>query len=297
MKITAKNLSKTRKQIDIEVTKGSLEEIRNKIVQAVAKEAKISGFRPGKAPLDLVEKTYAKTIEEKLLEEAVPAFYSEAVKKENFTPAGMPEITRVQLTQGQLTFTATVDVKPSVEIDEKVYRNITLGSAPIEVKDEEIQKVLATLKDSLKKAISDSEISDDYLARWMGYRDITECKAGITHEFWLNKFIQRRKSLETKISKVLLEAIKIELPASVLQEQKEYLLKSQFHDLRQRGVSEEEIQKHKDEIEKKCAPMAEEQLKLYYILEAIAEKEQLKLEDKSKLYDTTIGYLLSQAKE
>ncbi|MCK5492032.1 MAG: hypothetical protein KAJ14_02850, partial [Candidatus Omnitrophica bacterium] len=64
------------------------------------------------------------------------------------------------------------------------------------------------------------------------------------------------------------------------------------HNLSNRGVSKEDIEKYKQELQDKIKPRAEEEVKLIYILQAIAKAEGLKTEN--NLGDVVFGFILSQ---
>jgi len=58
--------------------------------------------------------------------------------------------------------------------------------------------------------------------------------------------------------------------------------------------AKEQIEKYRKDIENKLRPYAQQRLKLFYILEAIAKKENLDVE-RNLLYDVVISYILSHA--
>ena len=84
----------------------------------IAKEVKIPGFRPGKAPRALMEKQigsgYARA---EALNRAIPEFYGEAIIENDVDVIAQPEL---DITDGEesgdVTFTAVVGVRPSINI-------------------------------------------------------------------------------------------------------------------------------------------------------------------------------------
>ena len=75
------DISSTKKRLKIEIPAGSIEaEIRKGLMDA-QKKAKFPGFRPGKAPMTLVEKKFSKDIEAEVLEKIVSEYYLQAVKE------------------------------------------------------------------------------------------------------------------------------------------------------------------------------------------------------------------------
>ena len=58
-------------------------------------------------------------------------------------------------------------------------------------------------------------------------------------------------------------------------------------------IPEEDIEKYKKDVHEKLKPVAEDNVRLFYILEAIARKEGISVENNS--LDIVLGYILSQA--
>ena len=296
MKNSLKSISATRKQLDVEVPADSLKEIRNKVLSQLSQSAKIPGFRPGKAPLDLIEKHYSQEVKEKIIEEAIPFFFQKAVSDNGIIPVGLPDISSVSFENNTLKFKAVVDVKPQVNVPEKVYKGIKLGAEEIKIDKNEIDKIQKTFENNLKKISKKEEISEDFMAKWLGYKNIDEYRAGIEKELWINKFLQRRRDMENKVMKHLLSHVKIEAPFSVVEQQKKTLVNNQILDLQKRGVKKEDIDKYREEIEKKLEPVAVDQVKLYYIMEKIAQQEGFWEPEADNLFEKVLGFIFANAK-
>ena len=71
------------------------------------------------------------------------------------------------------------------------------------------------------------------------------------------------------------------------------LVEREIHNLRMRGVSDTDVEKYKKEVEDKLKSAAEDEVKLFYILEAIAKKEGMKV-DRS-VAEVVFGFILSHA--
>ena len=72
------------------------------------------------------------------------------------------------------------------------------------------------------------------------------------------------------------------------------MIEQEIYALKLKGVSQEDIDKYRKDLEEKIKPLAKDQVQLYYILKAIAEREQLTVEDQA-VYETVVSYLLSCA--
>ena len=103
------------------------------------KNAKISGFRPGKAPREMVEKTYANAIKEQVERELT----NEAIKALNdvkdFDLYAVVDIQKEDVDGGvKMTFTA--DVYPEVKLPESLVTKVELEGE--EASDEEVEKAV-----------------------------------------------------------------------------------------------------------------------------------------------------------
>jgi len=294
MKLEIIKKDKMRRDIKIEVDKDTLSSIREKVLVKINKEVTIPGFRKGKAPLELVEKKYPDLMREEILKEAIPFYYNQAVKQENLEVVTLPTVKDVLYKDGKLSFVAEVEIRPQVKVEESLYKNIKIEYNPIKVEEEEWERFVRETKEKISGSLAkDKEkITDDFLAKWLGYQDKVELREAFHSEIYLNKALQRRREIEKQIIDTLLSKVKFDIPKSLVEEQKKDLITSQLIELRRRGISEEEVKKHYQEISKRAQVLAEEQIKLYYILEEIAKREGLKY-NKDNLYEVVMGFILS----
>ncbi|MBI2594194.1 hypothetical protein HYW39_00690 [Candidatus Curtissbacteria bacterium] len=109
---------KGKVEVKVDLTKAEFTSTYNQILSQYAKEAKISGFRPGRAPADVVER-YAGL--SKLLNETASFLMSkhldEIFKKEDLIPVDSPKIAIESLSRDTpFSFVATFSLKPKVTV-------------------------------------------------------------------------------------------------------------------------------------------------------------------------------------
>ncbi|KHO19230.1 trigger factor [Mycolicibacterium setense] len=146
MKSTVEQLSPTRVRINVEVPFTELEPDFDRAFKALAQQVRLPGFRPGKAPRKLLEARVGRgAVLEQVVNDALPARYSEAVTASDVKPLGQPEIEVTKLEDGQeLAFTAEVDVRPEITLPEFDALKITVD--PIQVDDDEVDAELQSLR-------------------------------------------------------------------------------------------------------------------------------------------------------
>ncbi len=146
MKSTVEQLSPTRVRINVEVPFKELQPDFERAYKELAKQVRLPGFRPGKAPAKLLEARVGKeAILDQVVNEALPSRYGQAVTDSDVRPLGQPEIEVTKKEYGQeLVFTAEVDVRPDFTLPDLSALKITVD--PIKVSDEDVDTELESLR-------------------------------------------------------------------------------------------------------------------------------------------------------
>jgi trigger factor len=146
VKSTVEKLSPTRVRINVEIPFAELAPDFERAYKQLAQQVRLPGFRPGKAPAKLLEARVGRSaVLDQVVNDALPARYSEAVTASELTPLGQPEIEVTKIEDGEhLTFTAEVDVRPDIDLPELSTLKISVD--PIEVADDEVDAELESLR-------------------------------------------------------------------------------------------------------------------------------------------------------
>jgi trigger factor len=146
VKSTVEQLSPTRVRINVEVPFGELKPDFDRAYKELAKQVRLPGFRPGKAPAKLLEARVGKeAILDQVINEALPSRYGQAVTEVDVRPLGQPEIDVTKKVYGEeLVFTAEVDVRPDFTLPDLSALKITVD--PIKVSDEDVDTELQNLR-------------------------------------------------------------------------------------------------------------------------------------------------------
>ena len=119
MKMDVTELGPMKRALKIEVPADEVTQRLAKAYVELNRQVNIPGFRPGKAPLALLEKRYAKTVEEDVIRNLVPDFYDKAVRQAGIVPVHVeiPPLDRAKIKKDEpFTFTATVEIRPNIEL-------------------------------------------------------------------------------------------------------------------------------------------------------------------------------------
>ena len=146
MKSTVEKLSPTRVRINVEVPFAELQPDFDRAYKQLAKQVRLPGFRPGKAPAKLLEARLGRgAVLEQVVNDALPGRYTEAVTATEVRPLGQPDIEITKIEDGEeLVFTAEVDVRPDLELPDLSELKISVD--PIEVTDADVETELESLR-------------------------------------------------------------------------------------------------------------------------------------------------------
>lgn len=272
MKTEVKRIDNNTREINVEV---SGEVVKNKfeeVFKRISSEAKVPGFRPGHAPMDILEKQFSAVAHEQVLKELIPDIYNQAVNKEELDVIELPQISEVKLDNNSLSFKAKVEISP--EIDIKDYRNIPVNYKNVSVAEDEVKRSIDSFKESRKL-----DKLDDSLARSLGYPSLAELEKVLEKQIFLQKENNQRQKLESEIIDNLLKGLDFKLPQSLVKRQLEDMLRQAKLDLALKGVPREKIDTQESKMREELEPEARNQVKVYLVLSAIAKKEAIALDD------------------
>jgi trigger factor len=147
MKSVVEDISPVKKKINVEIAPETVAKEMEKAIADVAKKARIAGFRPGKAPKAIVEKHYGEEVRNEVVQRLVTESYLRALQENNLNPVDVPHIENVSsLAKGSaLTFTATVEVRPNIELG--TYEGIEVKEQSLAVTDDELNQTLDRLRE------------------------------------------------------------------------------------------------------------------------------------------------------
>jgi trigger factor len=122
----------------------------NTIAKEFQKQARLPGYRPGKAPASLIASRYAKDIEEEVKTKLVGEAIREAVKTNNIKIHAVDNVEKAEIAADKsMKILATVIQTPDFELPD--YKNITIEVAKKTVTDEDVEGFLEYLRDPHSK--------------------------------------------------------------------------------------------------------------------------------------------------
>ena len=357
MKVSLKKVKDCKIQMSVEVEAERVETRYQEVLRNFQRQARLPGFREGKAPADLIEKRFAEEAREEMLKTLIPEVYHQTLQSQKVSAVSLPKISGVQYARGKkLSFSAEFEEAPSVSI--KNYKGMKLKRESAEVTADDVEKAMESLLDSKAEFIAVTESrpakegdvvmvdielwsdagaqyipgrsgallsveqsgDDDFFQKIVGAsagdtREITRASKPFTrlhlkevrqkHRPELNeefaklfgrdtvealrealrkdiasyKHSQSLEKMKSGLFEKLLAMTSFPFPASLVEKQKERLVQDAQQRYQQMGVGQAEWDKELARVETEAASRAEEQIKLYFILQKIADQEKIELDE------------------
>ena len=135
--------------LTVEIDTDKFEGAKRRSARQLAKRGKIAGFRPGKAPYDVIRRQYG---DEAILEGAIDIMldevYPKALEEADIQPAAAGSLEKVESFEPPI-FVFTVPLRPEVDLGDyrklrKAYKFKKPGKKDVDAKLEELQKMYAT---------------------------------------------------------------------------------------------------------------------------------------------------------
>lgn len=147
MGTTVEDITSTKKRLKIEISADIIQKEYNTSVSSVRQRAKIPGFRPGHAPVSIIEKRFGSDIKNDILDKLIPDYYSKALKEANLVPVTLPKFEgSLEFKKDEpLSFSLTVEVRP--QISDLNYAGLKIDSIESTAEEKDIEDTLKGLQE------------------------------------------------------------------------------------------------------------------------------------------------------
>ena len=380
MNITVENLAPCKKLLRVELDAKSVDETFDAITKDYQKRASLPGFRPGKAPRDLVIKKYEADIQSDAKRKLIGESYRKALEEKKISVVSQPDIEEIQFGRGQnLLFAATIETAPEFQLPE--YKGLPVKREIKSVTDEDVERAIKLLAqqhtkfetvarelkmgdvavvnytgtcdgkpitetaptakglteqknfwvdvapntfiagfaDQLigakagdkrtvnvdfpadfvtkelagKKGIFEVEVVevkekvpppiDDALAKNYGAENLEKLRAGVRVDLENELKFSQTKAIRGQIIGALLAQSNFDLPESAVASETKNVVYNIVQENTKRGVGRELIEQQKDQIYNAAATSAKERVRLAFLIQRIAEKEDIKVSQEEVL--------------
>lgn len=145
MNVQITDTNETRKILTVTLDQGEVDAEYKTLVGEFAKQASLPGFRPGKAPVAMIEKRFAKELKDEFKSRVVSKAYRQGLEESKLDVISIVDVEEGEFAPGlSAAVKVTVDVRPEIKLPE--YVGITTEVAPTEPTDAEVDAVIEGLR-------------------------------------------------------------------------------------------------------------------------------------------------------
>ena len=358
----------------IEIEAQQVDETFASVTKDYQKQAALPGFRPGKAPRDMVIKKYEQDINEEVKRKLTSDSYRKALEENKLDVLGYPDVEDIQFGRGQsLIYAATIETAPEFELPD--YKGLPAKQEARTVTDEDMTRALDTLRQQQvsfntveraaqttdlavvnytgtvdgqpitelaptakglttqqnfwveldgktfipgfaeqllgakagdkrtvnvdfptdfvtpqlvgKKGVYEVEVVevkekvlpvlDDAFAKSFGAESLEKLREGVRKDLEVELVNTRNKSTRQQLIRALLDRVTFDLPETAVAQETKNVVQDIVRENHKRGITRDLIEQQKEQIYSAAASGAKERVKVSFLLQKIAEKEEIKV--------------------
>ena len=133
------------RKLYIEISAADFNERVNAKLRELAPEAKIKGFRPGKAPLEIVKRYYRGEVETDVIAALIRETYTKAVRQHSFYTMSTPSFEDVEVDTGKgIKYMAYVEVLPDLQLN--TYEDITIEKPACDITEADLDAMVERVR-------------------------------------------------------------------------------------------------------------------------------------------------------
>lgn len=288
MKVLSQKREENKAVIEVEEDYSAFEKAVEKAFVETGREIKLPGFRPGKAPREMVERNVNREfVEQRAAQDLISDLYPRIVEETKIEPVDYPKVDIISLENGKpFVFKFSVDVYPQVKLGK--YKGLKVEKKSSGVSEEEVLKVLGNMQERL--SVPDAEgkkellpLDDDFAKKVSRFGTLAELKAEILDVLQKEKVAEAEADVKNKLVADVSNDSKVEIPAAMIEREIDIMVDELQTSLVQSGLSVEDYLKgtNKDEksLRDEMRKSAEIRIKGKVVLKAVAEAEKITVEN------------------
>ncbi|MDP5028947.1 MAG: trigger factor [Paraglaciecola sp.] len=187
MQVSVETTTGLERRLTITLPAASIDSAVKSRLQQLSKTQRINGFRPGKVPVNVIQKRYGQAVREEIAGEAMQRSFYQAITQEKITPAGAPNFeVKTDVLGKDLEFVASFEVYPEIEVKDN--DKIEVEKAVVEITDADLDTMMDTLRKqhaSWKEVKRKSKKDDKLTMDFVGTIDGEEFEGGKAEDFAL----------------------------------------------------------------------------------------------------------------
>lgn len=197
MQVNVEEISSVKKKINFEISVERVQAEVEKVFADIRKKAVMPGFRKGKAPQDLIRKTYQGQVENDVVKNLFNETYFKYIQENSIYPVAYPEIDAETLVPGTpFKYSATIEIFPTVAVN--VFEGLEVERETFVADESAVDKRLQQMRENMAqlKPVSEEracQAGDHVVIDFVGFVDGEKLDGGEASDYQLelgsNSFI------------------------------------------------------------------------------------------------------------
>ena len=135
-----------KREISVEIPAEEVSRETEAIVQKYQKVARLPGFRAGHVPPSIIRQRFKEDLKSDVVEALVPRYFRKEAEKQGLVPVSQPRVTDLHIHEGEpLHCKASFEIMPEIKVEG--YKELRAEHPAIEVKDEEVEEALNSVRE------------------------------------------------------------------------------------------------------------------------------------------------------
>ena len=152
MQVTVEEINSVTKKVSIEIPADQVDTEIEKVYAGIQKKAKLQGFRPGKAPLQLIKRTYSDTMRDEVMRRFYDQTLFKALNDHKIEPVDSPTIESDILEQGTpFKYSALVEIMPEILLQD--YTGLTVTREKYVLNPDSIEGELKRMQENMAQLV------------------------------------------------------------------------------------------------------------------------------------------------
>lgn len=152
MQVTIETINPVSKKVSVEIPAGQVDAEIEKVYANIQKRAKLQGFRPGKAPMQLIRRTYSDAMKDEVMRRLYEQTLFKALEEQKIEPIDSPTIECDPLEPGSpFKYSAVVEVMPEIQLND--YAGLKVSKEKYVLKPENIENEIKRMQENMAQLI------------------------------------------------------------------------------------------------------------------------------------------------
>jgi FKBP-type peptidyl-prolyl cis-trans isomerase (trigger factor) len=288
MKVLSQKREGNKVLLEIEEEYSKFLKAVDKTLVEAGKEIRLPGFRPGKAPREMIERAVnQEVVESRAAQNLISELYPTIVDETKIDPVDFPNVEITQQKEKKpFVFKITVDVYPEVKLGK--YKGLKVEKKKIQMSEEEVLKVLGDFQRRLAKTGPEGKkeevpLDDEFAKKVSRFGTLAELKEEVRQTMLKDREAEAEADLRNKLIAAASAEAKVEIPPGMIEREISIMLDELRASLAESNLTLEDylkgIKKDEKVMREELRKSAEVRVRGKVVLRQVADSEKMKISE------------------